>query len=381
MERRVIKGVCPQHTLSFYNQQLDCVVDNIWDLLEIGLWKEYDIDNRLHNDALGETKQCSWKPVLPNVFPIYPGFVWNKEKKCLEEKLYKPRLIDTCWNEFLDASAEFFDRYKGKRIGVHLSGGLDSSIIICLLRHFNIPFTPIGLVCNRFEFRTERAIQSILAEYGDNAQLIDIEEYPFYSNLANIPKHQIPDSFIKMNDADGALAQAFADKDVDVVFTGQGGDTLLATEINSNFAGYNIQNEFTFPWEQDFLYGPKGIQLVSFFSDSNIIDHIYSLRLNQKEDPLKLWARQFFKPILPKKLSEYTYCADFFGLSMSGLKDAVPSIKELFAEAYELTHHHVFLEKELDDCDVFSLQYKTYTNLCTKISIAVWLHSLFRNDE
>ena len=241
--------------------------------------------------------------------------------------------------------------------------------------------SPFAFNGNRFEFRTERTIQNILANYGDNAQLIDVEQYQFYSNLANTPKHQVPDSFIKMNDADGALAQAFADKGVDVVFTGQGGDTLLATEINSDFAGYNIQNEFTFPWEQDLLYGPKGIKLVSVFSDTKIIDHIFSLRINQKDDPLKLWARQFFKPILPKELSDYTYRGDFFGLSISGLNDAIPSIKELFAEAYELTHHSIFLEKELDNCDVFSLQYKTYTQLCTKISIAVWLHSLFRNDE
>lgn len=381
MERRVIKGKYPQYTLSFYDKKQDCITSNIWKLLESGLWKEYNIDNRLYNNALGETKQCSWKPVLPNIYPIYPGFVWNNEKKCLDELLYKPKFVDTDWSKFLDAATEYFAQYKDKKIGVHLSGGLDSSIIICLLHYLNIPFTPIGLVCNRFEFRTERTIQDKLAEYGDNAKLIDMEKYPFYSNLANTPKHQVPDSFIKMNDADGALAQAFADKGVDVVFTGQGGDTLLATEINSDFAGYNIQNEFTFPWEQDLLYGPKGIKLVSVFSDTKIIDHIFSLRINQKDDPLKLWARQFFKPILPKELSDYTYRGDFFGLSISGLNDAIPSIKELFAEAYELTHHSIFLEKELDNCDVFSLQYKTYTQLCTKISIAVWLHSLFRNDE
>ena len=31
--------------------------------------------------------------------------------------------------------------------------------------------------------------------------------------------------------------------------------------------------------------------------------------------------------------------------------------------------------------DVLSFEYKTYTDFCTKVSIAVWLHSLFRKND
>ena len=383
---QVIRGTIPQRSLSFYNKKTHSIQSNIWDELESGLWRKYNVDNRLYNDELNETNQSKWRPVFPDIFPIYPGFHWEEESQSLKDTFYRPNLVEATYESFMSAAEMFFHQFDGKHLGVHLSGGLDSSLIICLLNHFGIPFELVGLQSNRYEFRTERVVQDKLASLGKRYQLIDLDLYPFYSNLDKTPKHQIPDSYIKMNEADGAMASEFERLGVDIVLSGQGGDSLLTEDFRniSQFKGFNINNEFTIPWEEDLLYAPRGIKLVSFFSDTNIIDQICSLRIGQGQDALKWWTRSFFKDLLPRELSEYAYFGDFFGHSVSGLEMAKPTIKLLFEEAFELIKHPIFSPQQTKaflNEDILSFGYKEYCAFGTKVSIAVWLHSLFRKDN
>lgn len=383
---QVIRGTIPQRSLSFYNKKTRSLQSNIWKELEAGLWLKYSIDNRLYNEGLNETNQSKWRPIFPDIFPIYPGFHWDEESQSLKDIFYRPNIVEATYDSFMSTVETFFHQFEGKRLGVHLSGGLDSSLIICLLNHFGIPFDLVGLRSNRYEFRTECVVQEKLALMGKNCKLIDLDLYPYYGNLDKTPKHQIPDSYIKINDADSAVAIAFEEREVDVVLTGQGGDSLLAEDFRNirQFKGFNIQNEFRFPWEEDLLYFPRGIELVSFFSDKNIIDQISSLRAGQGPDALKWWTRNFFKKILPRELSEYAYFGDSFGQSMMGLEMAKTTIKALFEETYDLIKHPLFSPEQTKaflNEDVFSFDYKQYSLYCTKISIAVWLHSLFRKDN
>ncbi len=382
----VIRGIIPQRSLSFYNEAEGRFQSDIWDELCAGLWKKYSIENRITNDALGEMRQTEWKPVFPNIIPQMPGFAYDPTTRKMNELCYCPRKIrEPSRESFMTAAEAFFHCFDGERIGVHLSGGLDSSLIICLLRHFEIPFCAVGLASPRYEFRTERRIQDIVGAYATECKLLNMEEYPFFGNLDKIPKQQIPDSNIKMVDADGAVAETFHSMGCSVVLTGQGGDTLLADEVTQETykKGFNICNEFCFPWEEDYLYLPKGIRLVSFFSDEEVIDNIVALRIGQKEDPWKLWARRFFADLLPRELTEFCYCADFNGHSKTGLEDAKPTIKMLFDEAYETFPHSLFSSentRHFIETDVFTFEYAEYCDYCTKISIAAWLHSLFRKE-
>ena len=384
MNETITRGL-PQPSLQFYNTRTHQFQRNIWPELQEGLWQQYNIDNRLYNDSIGEVRLAEWKPIFSHIVPIYPGVVWDVQKNRYMEQRYYPHYnTEIDFNKFIEVAAKFFDKYRHKKIGVHLSGGLDSSLIICLLHYLHIPCTLIGHSTERFEFRTERFIQYKLMEYGEHAELVDVEEYPFYSKLSNTPKHQIPDSCIKQNEASMALAATYAKQGVEVVFTGQGGDSLFVEAVTPGITSFNIDNEFTFPWEQDLIYSQYGIELVSFFSNPDIIDAICSMRIGQKDDPLKWWARETFKEILPVELSDYAYCADFFGISMSGLDNSKPEIKMLCEEAYDRIKHPIFNSKGINEIlstDVFSLEYKTYCALCSKISIAAWLHSLFRDDE
>ena len=382
--RGVIRGDIPQKSLSFYNEAENRFQSDIWDELCGGLWEKYNIDNRIANDALGEMRQTEWKPVLPRIIPQMPGFAYDPNTKLMSELCYQPHVISNPSREaFMSAAEAFFRRFEGERIGVHLSGGLDSSLIMCLLHYFRISFCAVGLASPRYEFRTERRIQDIVGAYAKESKLLDIEEYPFYGNLDKMPKHQIPDSYIKMIDAANAVAETLCSMGCTIVLSGQGGDTLLADAITQETykRGFNIRNEFCFPWEEDYLYAPRGVRLVSFFSDESVIDNLVALRTGQKEDPLKLWARHLFADLLPRELSEFCYCGDFNGHSKTGLEDAKPTIKMLFEEAFETIHHPMFSPKNTRhfiEADVFAFDYKEYCDYCTKISIAAWLHSLFR---
>ena len=136
--------------------------------------------------------------------------------------------------------------------------------------------------------------------------------------------------------------------------------------------------------ESEQIYSPRGIELVPFFADKNVIDQLQSLRVGQKEDALKLWARAFFKKLIPYELSEFSYTADFFGYSVSGLEEAKNEIKSLLAEAYETIRHPVFSPdgiNKLLNADFSSMNYTQYCFTCSRLSIAVWLHSLFREYD
>ena len=181
------------------------------------------------------------------------------------------------------------------------------------------------------------------------------------------------------------MIEAYKRAGCDVVFSGQGGDSILVKSFDHlKDYGLNINNEMTLPWEEDLLYRPSGLELKSFFAEKDIIDQLYSLRYNQKEDTRKEWARSFFKSFLPQELSSFCYCADFYALCLSGLYAACPTIARLYEEAEDISKSAYFSKKETDKLlktDIYAFTHKLFWETCSRISIAVWLHSLFRQDD
>lgn len=370
-------------SVSFWNLKENKAQSDIWAEINSGLWKQFMLDRWLSNEILPAEKLAGQLPLFKDFQQIVPGTRWNPKLHCLEEELYTPIKRNCTLDSFIDLAQNYFKSLDAHRIGVHLSGGLDSSIIICLLKTLNIPFVPIGFKSNTFEFRTERYIQELLLDYGEDGLLISLEDYPFYSDLTEIPRHQIPMADIKSNASSAALARAFSDRGCDIVFTGQGGDTLFVDAVaDLSHLKFNIGNEFECSSSQELYYGPHGIRLISFFANHNIIDALATAALGRKEDALKRWARKWFAPILPKELVDYTYCADFFGVSLGSLDRARPVIKSLFEEAYDLTHKKEFSPqstKAFIGLDIFSFEYTDYIKFCSLIAVAVWYHSLMNN--
>lgn len=355
-------------------------VDTIYDRLADGLQRKLDIDVYLRNDLLPPDRLHEEADFLPGLRHVLPGMRLDELTGERSLDLYTPQHSPCTLNSFIDLASEFFESLHARRIGVHLSGGLDSSIIICLLKKLGIDFVPIGFESQTFEFRTERRIQQLLAPYGSDSELIDLENITFYSGLDSIPPHQKPLGTIKSYNSTSALVQAFARRGCDVVLTGQGGDSLFVDPVdNPADLSFNIGNEFDNPEENELYYRPHGIRLISFYGQKRIIDAISTASAGRKTDPLKTWAREWFSPILPLELSRFTYAADFLGLTMWGLDRMRPVMRKLFRHSFEVTGSHFFSPEETDrfvSSDIFSFEYRDYIRFCSLLSIAVWHYSL-----
>ena len=136
---------------------------------------------------------------------------------------------------------------------------------------------------------------------------------------------------------------------------------------------------FSDPWPADLVYAPQGVQLIPFFADEGFMNCIYNLRRGEKEDNSKWWARKYFVKILPQELVNYNYGADFWGLYISGMQEALPTIKELFNQAYSLTNHKNFSPKSINvllSQDLLNAKKEMYQEIEARAAFAVWLNSL-----
>lgn len=376
----------------FYNTMTSCLQHDIWNELEQGMWKVFDIDAFLENERqyainAEHKKKIRNLLVFPHFAVVEPGHAWN-DTKSDTEIVYTPiEISSSCSHKSLMTAVEdYFQKFEGEKIGVHLSGGLDTSIIMAWLHELGIPFVAIGFKSNRWEFRTERRVQERMAQYAQQAELIDIDDFPFYSELDQCPKCQSPYGLgFKDYSISQALVARFKKLGVTTVFSGQGGDTLFVEKVPQDRPLLlAVGDEFEVCAGADMYYSPAGIKLEVPFADMNIIRQIASLRLGENEDVSKWWARRYFKGILPKELSEFGYVADMYGLELDGLEMAKPVLRNLFNEVYELTHNNNFSPYETCkflETNVFEFEFKEYVEYGARLSVAAWLHALFRNDE
>lgn len=251
-----------------------------------------------------------------------------------------------------------------------------------MLKHFGIPFSLVGMTTTRYEFRTERHIQNILAEWSNEVGLLDYEKHLPLFDIDKVPAFQYPDMLCLNYSADNAMALECERLGVDVLLTGNGGDNVFADEvpINPEFSTWRPQI-FTDTWLNDIIYAPRGVQLVPFFGDKQVMQTIYNLRIGQPEDNAKLWARNFFRDFIPQELVNYTYCADFWGLYIDGLQKSISTVHELFDFAYNITNHSCFSKKsmkELFDQDLLNANKSMYQKIEARISLAVWLKALMK---
>ena len=122
------------------------------------------------------------------------------------------------------------------------SGGLDSSLIIGILRHYGFEPVLIGMYNNRYEFRTERIVQDILKKVGTNNILISDDNFLPFTDLLNVPntRYQMLHQFLQWRIK---MAMLFEENKVDLVFNGMGLDTILCmspTDIENRNQWYPL---------------------------------------------------------------------------------------------------------------------------------------------
>ena len=373
----------------FFNTRTKKLQPDIWQELQQGMWRDFDIDAFLDNERqyavhVEQKDRILKRLMFPDFAIVEPGYTWNSAKQDTEIEHTSIPLLSQCTRDTLMREVEaYFSQFNGEKLGVHLSGGLDSSIIMAWLREIGIPFVAIGFKSNRWEFRTERQVQEVMAEYATDAVLIDIDDFPFYSQIENCPKCQTPYGVAFKDFAvSQQIVKRFKEFGVTTVFSCQGGDTLFVEPVVQDHPiTLAVGDEFDISGENDLYYAPAGMKLLTPYSDINIIQQVISLRAGEGEDISKWWARDFFKDTLPHQLSKFNYVADMFGLSQSGLEQAKPTIQQLFQETYELTGNANFSPQATQrflHLNVFEMEFKDYVDYCARISVTAWYHALFQ---
>jgi len=354
--------------------------DNIWDYLNTDGWKNIHPENFEYNTLIGVLKRKEAKTVIGNFLPIYKGMKWLEKEKNVIDPTYIPNCFDANMTIFLNAALAFFKKYEGKKIGVQLSGGLDSSIIIGLLKHFRIPFYLVGMSTKRYEFRTENYVQQILSKWAIESILIDYEKHLPLSNLNEVPIHQYPDLMVNNYSSNKAMALECKRIGVEILLTGDGGDNVFGEPIPSDPEQCTwIPQSFGDNWLAENVYAPFGIDIIPFYEFTGVLDAIYNLRRGQGEDKEKFWSRQFFREFIPKELVNFTYCADFWGLYISGLHKAIPYIEILCKGAFDRTHNQYFSKLSINKLlsqDLLSANKQIYQKIEARVAFAVWINSL-----
>jgi hypothetical protein len=354
--------------------------ENILEHLIKNRWQSLIPSHFEQNTLEGLLKRCDWRSFFSGRAIKYPGMTWNNDRKCAEDVRFSPSLAASSLKHVVDAARSLFSRFGGRHIGVQLSGGVDSSLVIGLLRACGIPFSLVGLSTERYEFRTERYVQLILAEKSERAELIDYEQCLPLSGLESVKPHAWPDISSLNFASDTAMAEACKRLGIEVLFTGSGGDVILGTEVPENPDDCDWHPQiFNYPWPKEVVYAQHGVELVSFYDDPKLINSIYNLRRGHRDDADKLWARSFFCDFLPAELVNFTYRADFWGIYVDGLQGALGKIRELHHEAHQLTNHSYFAPENLEYLlaqDLFQTNKSLYQKIESRTALSVWIHSV-----
>ncbi len=371
-----------QPNLRFLHRPSGLIFDSIWQELRFhGRWQRFCLAAHEENTLKGAGGRSDWQPIFEDWFPLDVGQQWCKDVKHVIDPVHTPNdQGDGSMKDFLEAARTFFARYEGRKIGVQLSGGFDSSLIIGLLRYFGISHALVGMESMRYEFRTERVIQQRLAEQNGDVILIDETSCLPCSRMRDVPPHQVPDLLSLDFSQDHDMAQACKRLGIEVLLSGGGGDNLLggAVPVHMSACAWRPQT-FTDSFLVDLIYAPVGIDFLSFFGDHGIVDACFRMRRGQGDDPAKRWARKFFRDFVPGELADYTYCADFWGRAIDGLIAAVGPIRELHKEARELTGNAYFDSEHLERLlaeDLLRPRKELYQRIEARISSAAWIMSL-----
>jgi hypothetical protein len=334
------------------------------------------VQNFLYNNRLGVAKQTYWLPLISDFLPLRPNLHWSSDFRSIAMKDYKPNHIHCTVASAAAAFETVLRSYSTERIGIHISGGLDSSLLVGLARSFGYYIVGVGLTTDRFEFRTERAVQLEIAEMCDECILVPYEEVMPASGLYSLPFHPFPDLAVLNYAADRRIATEFASRGIHIVLSGGGGDNLFGMPVSNET---RIQtNLFVDHFVSSQVYEPLGLRLVAPYSAPQAIDSILSLRAGHGADWRKLWARSAFSAYLPERLIRYYYNTDFAALFSSGLIYNRNALIELVQQQASNIPSTIFriANQSLSDFERLSDESLSQTDLESVIAIAAWLRAL-----
>lgn len=275
--------------------------------------------------------------------------------------------------------------FEGKQLGVELSGGLDSSLVIEGLLKFKIEPILIGFSSDRFEFRTERIIQKYYQNKVSKSILLKYEDNFAFSNLKETPVHPLPVSESHFFQRHKTVALTAKKMGVDILLSGEAGDQILSYPVDLK-ENETIPIDFGYwclaeHWSNQYVYEKIGIQYVSGLALGAIPSIILSLRNEHKWDPMKLWARSFFTNCLPRELSNFAYTAFHNGWVSEGLIHASETISDISEKVYsKYKIEELKPERMMHVATIYStLNENDRKRYLANLAFSTWYYSLTNN--
>lgn len=316
-----------------------------------------------------------YKPVLPGIYPIpartkwsYEDGIFTKLKKNI--KLSDRLTFDSC----LRNTDRLLKNAKGK-IAVELSGGLDSTLMICAMERLGYEPLLIGTVSKLYKFRTERRIQESIARRFKNVILTESFAKQF-TNLLNTPAHFLPCFISLQYNISANSLEILKGHNIQYVLQGTAFDCMLVEEIKG------APNQLRWPtlqdnWLHDYVFAPQGTSYVDVAALTPYWHMFSSLRGGEGKDIQKWWARRFFADLLPSELSQYAYKANFGPQWWDGLLSSSEDILYIVNMAHQITSLPAFENFSMKS--IFDGMNNGAGRLgFAKLAYANWVHSLYK---
>ena len=361
----------------FYDISKSILSDNIWDLLTIDSIKKANYLNHFYNTSHLIQSPDIYHTVIPNIYPIPSRSRWiisNNVFKCSQSLQVSKNNLET--DSIISKITNPLKKYK---IGVELSGGLDSSIIIGALISNNVNPYLIGFFSKRFEFRTECFIQDLYKKKANEFALIDSDEILPFQNLLDTPKHQLPYHSSLWYYAKKHIGILCKNNNVDILFNGMAGDAIFCEKVFDSipYAWHNWMMDYG--WFNEYVFSQNQIKYLPVYSKA-LIEQIFKLRLGQDYDAQKNWAREYFKKYLPRELVDFNYKADHIGELLSGIKNSYKDVLELFRFTYDIIGDKEFSSEKFQKLydNIEKYDDNQLTEIFAKVSYANWIYSILK---
>jgi asparagine synthetase B (glutamine-hydrolysing) len=348
-----------------------------------------DIHAFLNNGLFSLRRPGEYLPVA-GLVAMPPKTCWNvsSEKYSFHSNLINKKLPEKKnWDQIEKLGEKYLNITKHKKIAVELSGGLDTSIIIEFFLKKKIDFHLIGFISDRWEFRTERAIQEYYINKIKNHTLFSYENNPAFNDLKNSPPHPLPQQESLFYKRHQIVAEAAIRNKCDYVFSGEAGDQIFGFSTEDVITGNDLPSGYGFwslseLWNSEFIYRVRGVEYISALAVGDIPAYLMSRRSEQKSDHMKLWIRKELKNILPSMLSKYAYKGFHDGWVAEGLRLAEASINTIASISFDAINHPELEPKKLiHDSQIYSSMSESLrSNFLARLAFVNWLHSLIKNN-
>lgn len=375
-------------SLKFFDRDSGCLLSRA-EALGLDAWdarlRNVDLDAHLRNGAPPYPRPDQYESVV-GLFPIpaRTRWIWKDGRFSFHSPIQapspnlpaQPSLAD------LDRIAKRYLRhFRNRTVAVELSGGLDTAIIIELVRAAGGRPVLVGFFSDRYEFRTERAVQNLYLSGPEKVVTIPQTEVPPFADLESTPPHVLPAVPSLFHRLHSVIADAARSSGATCVLNGVGGDALLCDDFSGrhfpvDYHGWGLHD----PWPNDNVYSTRGMSYIPAFALWPIPELIWLMRKGRAEDPQKLWARRLFDGRLPTQLTRWSYKGDHVGHFHSGLQAAEEGARVVAQTAYQRTRSPA-LEPDTISAMIrrsMHLGDSDERRLLSLLSFATWVHALVR---